>query len=111
MAKGNPRGMKNFAHYLWGKLVFAIFDFFENDLDLAELKKIIFAPFIEEFVYRGIIFGLYRDCGYFQKHKWFCVFLLPLYFATAHMNALWLQRNSLNFKREAMIKLFQVLFT
>ena len=76
-------------HYLWGKFVFAIFYIFENPIDWVTFKQIIAAPIFEEFMFRGIIFGLYRDCGIFKTHSTLCLTLLPLYFATAHTHILW----------------------
>ena len=89
----NVKGFKNFIHFLWAKFVFFCFGLFENELDLFELKRIVLAPFMEEFVFRGIIFGLYRDSGIFAGQPRTCVLLLPLYFSVAHINALWLIRH------------------
>ena len=89
----NVKGFKNFLHYLWARFVFFIFGLFENEIDWYELKRIIFAPIIEEFMFRGIIFGLYRDSGIFVGCPRTCVVFLPLYFSVAHINALWLIRD------------------
>jgi len=86
----NVKGYMNFGHYLWAKLVFFVFGLWENEFDWFEFKKIVLAPFLEEFMFRGLIFGLYRDSGIYAGHPQACLYLLPLYFSTAHMNAIWL---------------------
>ena len=58
-----------------------------------QIKTLIAAPFLEELMYRGIIFGLYRDSGIFNEYPIYCLILLPFYFAIAHAHSLWDQRN------------------
>ena len=53
---------------------------------LLKLKQVIFAPVIEEFMFRGIITGIYVDAGTSEK---VCIWILPLYFAYAHVHALY----------------------
>ena len=52
-------------------------------------KELLFAPFLEEILYRGIIFGLFRDCGTFANKPTQCLILLPLFFSFAHAHALY----------------------
>ena len=61
----NPRGFKNFPHYIWAKFIFFVFSLWEEKPNWLKIKTLIFAPFLEELMYRGIIFGLYRDSGVF----------------------------------------------
>ena len=52
------------------KFIFSIFDLFQKKINWLNLKSILIAPFVEEFLYRGIIFGIYRDSGLlFNKEK------------------------------------------
>lgn len=86
----NPYGYKNFKHYLWAGLVFSVFGVIEcRTPNWRKLKEQVFAPFLEELTYRGIIFGLFRDCGTFNKSPTLCLVLLPSFFAFAHVHALW----------------------
>jgi membrane protease YdiL (CAAX protease family) len=91
--KSNPRGIKNFPHYLWGKFVFMIFSLWEEKPNWGKIKSLAAAPFLEEFMYRGLVFGLYRDCGILESNRVACLTLLPLYFAIAHAHILWGQRH------------------
>lgn len=109
--KRNPRGIKNFPHYLWARFVYFVFSLWEEKTNWVKLKTLIFAPVLEEFMYRGIIFGLYRDSGVFASHPKLCLTLLPLYFAIAHAHILFKNRNQPDFKQQALIKLFQVFYT
>lgn len=61
----NSRGYKNFVHYLWAQFVFAVFFIIETPLDHLKFKQIVTAPILEEFMFRGIMLGLYRDSGNF----------------------------------------------
>lgn len=65
----NVKGYKNFVHYLWAKFVFFVFGLWEEELDWFEFKKIAVAPFLEEFMFRGLIFGMYRDSGIYAGHS------------------------------------------
>ena len=80
-------------HYLWAKFIYFIFSLWEEELDWFEIKKIILAPILEEVMFRGLIFGLYRDSGIYAGHSRACLYLLPLYFSFAHLNALYLMRH------------------
>ena len=71
-------------HFLWYKLVYWVFSIWEKPRNFARLRSIIFAPLLEELVYRGFIFGLYRDIGYFDNRPMTSILLLPLYFSLAH---------------------------
>jgi prenyl protein peptidase len=64
-------------------------------------------------MYRGIIFGLYRDSGIFNRHPYLCLAFLPLYFAVAHAHILYSQRHlsAADFRHAALMKLFQVSYT
>jgi len=63
------QGINSFPHYLWKTFVFTIFDLFQKKTDWSNLKSLVIAPFVEEFLYRGIIFGIYRDSGHLFTGK------------------------------------------
>ena len=107
----NPRGFRNFPHYIWARLVFFLFGLWEEKPNWLKIKTLIFAPVLEEFMYRGIIFGLYRDSGVFASYPKLCLTLLPLYFAIAHAHILFKNRHQPDIKQQALIKLFQVFYT
>lgn len=67
--RGNPYRFRNFTHYLRAIFVFKVFDIIEcKTPNWRKLKDLIFAPFLEELTYRGIIFGLFRDTGSFSEN-------------------------------------------
>jgi prenyl protein peptidase len=113
--KGNYRGYKNFAHYCWAAFVFKVFGLWESkETDWVGLKQVVIAPILEEFTYRGLIYGMFRDSGTYHRHPIACLVLLPLFFAFAHVHIMWRKRNEMSldeFKRELVIKLFQVFYT
>jgi len=86
----------------------------KTQLSWQRIKDLIFAPFLEELIYRGVIFGLFRDCGTFSESPTQCLILLPLFFAFAHIHALWrkafeLERNEL--RVEILLSIFKVVYT
>ena len=62
----NQKGFMNFGHFLWARLVFWVFSLWEKPRSFSRLRSIVFAPLLEELLYRGLIFGAYRDHGYFK---------------------------------------------
>ena len=91
--KRNYRGFKNFPHYLWAHFVFSVFGIFEAEVtDWLSLKQVVFAPILEEIMYRAVIYGLFRDSGLFKEYPMTCLTCLPLFFAFAHVHILWTKR-------------------
>ena len=61
-------------------------------------------------MFRGVITGIYIDAGTSEK---VCIWVLPLYFAYAHVHALYKQRHLPwdRFQKEILIKVLQVTYT
>ena len=67
ISNGNPKELRSFLHYLRFLFVFKMFAIFvEKPIDWLQMKHMIIAPVLEELLFRGLIFGLFRDAGIFK---------------------------------------------
>ena len=111
------QGVHSFPHFLYTKLIFGLFKFIEseftNHYNWPLLKQIVIAPIVEEIYFRGIVFGLYRDTGFFDQNPQTCIVVLPIYFAVAHAHQIILKRNEQwpVIKREMIIGVFRIIYT
>ena len=80
--KRNPLKFTSFVHFLRYKFVFWAFSFVEQEFDWNKFKAIVAAPFLEEIVYRGLIFNICQA----TLENW-SMWILPLYFGLAHAHS------------------------
>ena len=60
--------ISNFMFYAKAKIIHFFLNFASDDIvedmwNWGHIKHLITAPFLEEIMHRGIIFGLFRDSG------------------------------------------------
>ena len=109
----NQRGFVSFLHFIWAKFVFWMFSHFEKDIDWQQFKAIIAAPILEELLYRSIIFGIYRDAFILEGNESTCLYILPIYFAIAHLNTFYNTKitNSQQLKNALLQIVFKLIYT
>jgi len=53
-------------------------------LDLTTFKNLLYAPFLEEFIYRVCLINMFIESGHYSSTT--CVLVLPCFFAISHLH-------------------------
>ena len=70
--------------------------------DILSYKNLIFAPLLEEFIYRVCLINLFMEAKALTQTQ--AVFILPVYFAISHIHHVFKQRKDMQIsKRKALL--------